>query len=118
MHSQCGGRPGFCAKFLLELTSGASAGATGGGAAGRQGLLSNEELEPLGDICVVHELGGRVLPHLDKLSAENLRVVACKSKGNSSMQLEEHIIRGCHPLSEGDTKMNAVGQLRINMALF
>ena len=58
------------------------------------------------------------LSHVDKLSAEQSFVlkiasVICKSKGNNSIQFEEHMIRGCHPLPE--TGMNAKKRLRATL---
>jgi len=45
------------------------------------------------------------MAHCDKLDAEQTFIlkiasVVCKSKGNNSIQFEEHMIRGCHPLAE------------------
>eukprot|EP00483_Globobulimina_turgida_P012174 UN12196 len=55
------------------------------------------------------------LAHCDKLNAEQsfiLKVasIICKSKGNNSVQFEEHMLRGCHPLAE--TGMNGKQRLR------
>ena len=175
VHSQCGGRPGFCEQFLSELTAERNHGQYirifhkkylnsnknmkkhqhASYHIKQQRHDSNKKLNFNSDynhnlkinkhmslnnitrnemyctfdfeidarfkigLDVIFPIPSNImqitLSHVDKLKAEEsfiLKVasVICKSKGNNSIQFEEHMIRGCHPLPE--TGMNAKKRLR------
>eukprot|EP01084_Bolivina_argentea_P180760 312289_1 len=124
VHSQCGGRPGFCEHFLSELEvhkhisiksrdddHESSLKHKHHSAADRNQMYVAFH----SDIDACFRIGLDVsfpvpayimsitLSHCDKLSTEQafilkIACVICKSKGNNSIQFEEHMIRGCHPL--------------------